>query len=645
MCMKPKHSVLVIGAVCLPLVLATAQSPQQETQGRSGQKVGEITYEDPEMLDLRKEQLKMALELERARMEMEQAEARREVELARHFGYSYFTTGTGTDPAFLANLPVPRGYRLGPGDEVVVSLWGQTQMQERYVIDRRGMIFVPEIGPLQVTGKSVEEAEAYLKNEFAKVYSTLKSTKDRTYMDVSVGTLQSINVQIVGEVFAPGMYTIHPFSTVVTALIQAGGVDITGSLRAVQVRRNGEVAMKVDLYRLMLEGEETGDFRLQEGDIIFVPVRKSTVEISGEVYHPGIYEALPGESVEQVISYAGGVKPTAGSTVQLRRIKQRASRESDDEAITVTYLNMTSLNPHEVLDGDDIWVRSIMEVSRQVYVSGQVKRPGAYAYTDSLRLLDLLQMAGGVHDEDYLKSVNLDKIDIIRRDLLSDYSEVITLNLAEVIKGNPEHNILLHNHDQVTVYPDLNYLPAKTVTITGEVLLPGVYPIQHDFETLGSVIERAGGYTSRAFEEGIVLLRGGSRVVVEGLDNTVADGDSITVPEKTDVVQVTGAVYNPGLISYKKGRSLGQYVSKAGGVTPEANRKNIMVIYADGSIKHRRFYINPRLRPGATIRVNTLPVQTPAQVLLTFLTDISNTFAQLATSYLLITQIGDLVKR
>jgi protein involved in polysaccharide export with SLBB domain len=285
-----------------------------------------------------------------------------------------------------------------------------------------------------------------------------------------------------------------------------------------------------------------------------------------------------------------------------------------------------------------------MEVSRQVYISGQVKRPGVYAHTDSLRLLDLLKMAGGIGDEDYLKSVNLVKLDITRRDINSDYSNIITLKLAEVINGNDRNNILLNNHDQITVFPNKQYFPAKTVTVSGEVMLPGVYPIQKDFEPLGSIISRAGGYSPLAFEEGLVVMRGGKRLVVEGMGNTVADGDIITIPGKMDVVEVIGSVYNPGLVSYKKGRSVNQYIRIAGGLRPEALKNDIMVIYADGSVKTKKYYISPRIRPGATIQVNPRAVVTPTELLFGFLTDLSNNLTSILASYILITQLGDMFK-
>ena len=542
-----------------------------------------------------------------------------------------------------ANLPVPKGYTVGPGDNIQVLLWGQTQLQSSYLVDRDGRIFVPEIGPIDVSGKTQNELREFLRREFVKIYSTIDSKKDRTYMDVSLGALQSINVQIVGEVRSPGIHTVHPFSTVVTALTQAGGIDTTGSLRSVRVMRDDELFSEVDLYDLMLRGEQATEFRLREGDLIMVPVRLSTATVDGEVYRPGIYEMKPGESIKQLILYAGGLKSTASTVVELRRISPWEVRTNDDDPIEIAYLNYSQLNPNEILDGDQIQVHRIMSVSKEVIVNGQVKRPGAYAFEDSLRLSDLLELVGGINDVDFIQSVNLDKVDITRRDPSSDYSEVITLSLKDVLNDQQHANIYLHNHDQVTIYPNLKFLPARTVQIAGEVLLPGIYPILDDFETMANIIERAGGFSPRAFPGGLVLMRGGQRVVVEGMENRMRNGDIITVPEKPDVIEVSGAVYNPGLITFQQGRRVNEYIRMAGGLRPDGNKNDLIVIYADGRVKPKRFYINPKPEPGCTIQVNSRTIETPIEALLVFVEGISNTLTQLITTYVIITQIGNIV--
>ncbi|MDP6837269.1 MAG: SLBB domain-containing protein, partial [Candidatus Marinimicrobia bacterium] len=404
--MKSKRVLFIICGLCIPFVMY-AQQP------------GEIATQDPEMVELEKERIRLGIEADKARMQMEQNRINEDLQLARYFGYKYFNPAAAQagGQATAANLPVPTGYVLGPGDNVMVTLWGDSKLQTSLTIDRDGRYFAANLDKwLHLSGKTVEEAEQDLRQEFQEAYVTLKGPKPTTFMAMTLGTLKSLTVQIVGEVTSPGVYTVPPFSTVGSSLLSAGGVPISGSLRDVRVLRKGEIVNSIDYYKLFLEGQSNTDFRILNGDVIFVPVRISTVEISGQVSRPGIYELLPGEYIDQLISYAGGLKPTAGLTVELKRIIERGERESDDDAVTVSYLDVKSLNPHEVKDGDNIWIRNIMEVSRQVYISGQVKRPGVYAHTDSLRLLDLLKMAGGIEDEDFLKSVNLGQLDITRRD-------------------------------------------------------------------------------------------------------------------------------------------------------------------------------------------------------------------------------------
>ena len=164
----------------------------------------------------------------------------------RYFGYDYFTRRDTV--AFWENLPTPANYLLGPGDELIISLWGETQLRETYTISREGKIYDEKVGLLNIAGKTIEVAKEYLENQFGRVYATLKGNNPTTYMDVSLGQLRSINVNFVGEVNYPGVYPVHPFSTLITGLIQAGGIDTTGSLRKIQIKREGVLKTEVDLY-------------------------------------------------------------------------------------------------------------------------------------------------------------------------------------------------------------------------------------------------------------------------------------------------------------------------------------------------------------------------------------------------------------
>ena len=171
------------------------------------------------------------------------------------------------------NLPIPDNYQFGPGDEVIINIWGDTQLQTKDTIDRYGQLYIDKLGQLSIVGMSLSEAEVYLKKRFESVYSTLKNPDQSTFFNLSVGRLKSINVNIIGEVFSPGIHTLHPFSTISTALIQTGGINTSGSLRDIKLIRQGEEKNRLDFYNFLISGEMDKDDRLQDRDVIFVPIR------------------------------------------------------------------------------------------------------------------------------------------------------------------------------------------------------------------------------------------------------------------------------------------------------------------------------------------------------------------------------------
>ncbi|MFC1543176.1 SLBB domain-containing protein [Candidatus Neomarinimicrobiota bacterium] len=546
----------------------------------------------------------------------------------QYFGYDFFTASRSVP--IWENLPVQADYRLGPGDEVIISLWGETQMRSSHTINRNGNVYIDKVGQISVTGKTLEEAKAYLTSRFEQVYATLRNPNPTTFLDISLGALKSINVKFVGEVNPPGILPVHPFSTVVTGLIQAGGVRKSGSLREIQVIRAGKVFSIVDLYAFLLQGKTDGDIRLRDQDVVFVPVRKSTIRVEGIVQRPGVYEALPGESLANVLAFSGGLMSDAQARLAVERTIALAEREHDDNAIAVFYVDYGDVENVTVQNGDKIYIHEIHPVQLQVLMRGQVKNPGIYAFQDSMRLLDLLNLAGGFNDESYWKSVYPVGADVIRRDEIKEYATIIPINLERLRQGDESQNILLHNLDQVIVRQNPHFDPPKNITILGEVGVPGVYSLTSDNETLSDIIARANGFTNRAFEEGIRMYRQGQRVVLRDYSLTVAAGDSIFVPEYPGVVLVTGEVYNSGFIHYKSDRSLKEYLESAGGLTRDASKRDVSVILANGDVKLRRYFFDPRVKEGATIIVHRKQETTPFD-LTKFLTEVASITASLAT--------------
>ena len=558
-----------------------------------------------------------------------------------NFGLRFFLPDSSLGSTF-DNLPIPGYYEISVGDEIRISLWGQADLQEIFIVDKEGRIFVRSIGFISVIGKSLTELKQYLKQEFSKSYSTLYSDDDRTFMDVSMVSIQSVNLQVIGEVVSPGVYNIHPFSNVITAISQAGGIDTTGSIRNIKILRDGNIFKEIDFYKLLVYGENNHDFRLKNKDIILVDKRQTTIQIDGQVNKPGFYEMKKNENFDDLLKFCGDFKPKAGLVTEVTRILSRSERLTDDDAIKKFYFR--DLSKINFSNGDKIVVPKIKNTNSQVFAYGQVKKEGTYQFVNSMRIYDLLELAGGINDKEFLKSVNTKKIDLIRRDIKSNFSQVITLDLEKIINKDENENILLENYDQITVYPNLNFLPPKTVNLFGEINFPGIYPILKDNETILNIINRAGGLSPRAYEKGIILTRNNQRVILEGLNNIVKDGDQINVPQISNVVEIKGQVFNPGLISFKSNRKINQYLQIAGGLTPNADLNNILVYYVDGSVKIKKRFSNINVEPGCIIQIYEKVESTNlVGQILTFVEGVSNTVTQIITTYVIVTQIGNVI--
>jgi protein involved in polysaccharide export with SLBB domain len=428
----------------------------------------------------------------------------------------------------------------------------------------------------------------------------------------------------------PAIRPVHPFSSVTTALIQAGGVKTTGSLRDIQVIRNDKIVSHFDLYEFLTAGNSVQDIQLRDRDVIFVPVRKSTVQVEGAVHRPSIYEAQTGETVFDIISFSGLTTAQASDKLELNRIVPLNRRSSADNATENIYATLTSSRNIPARDGDLITIREILPQINQVYIYGKVKFPGEYAYEDSLCLIDLLRLAGGIDDENFWQTVYKERAEIIRRDTNSDYPRVIEINLRELKAGDQTQNIKLENWDQVLIRENPKYDPPQNVTVLGEVNVPGVYTISHDEETLEDLFARIGGFDAKAFEVGIKMYRQNQRVILNDYSINIQDGDSIFVPQRPGVVTVLGEVYTPGYIHHSTKLKLKDYIESAGGFNLYADRHNISVEYANGDVKLDGFWGTPKIDEGAIIRVHTKEAEEPFDTT-EFLKETASILASLAT--------------
>ena len=531
-------------------------------------------------------------------------------EKLKYFGYDFFTLRDSIP--IWDNLPMPPSYRLGPGDEIIISLWGETQLRSSYTIGRDGMIYIERVGKISLADKSINQAKTYLEKQFQKVYETLKGSRPSTFMDVSLGQLKSINVTFVGEVKLPGIHPVHPFSTVLTSLIQAGGVDTTGSLRNIQIIRGDDDPEEVDLYAFLLSGE-TGkaNMRLQDNDVIFIPPRSSSIEIDGAIKRPGIYESLPNESVADLVDYAGGLKAKAQHKLAIFRFEPELETSDSQNPANALYTHRDKAGDISIQNVNRIMAYFAPDYTKSIYIYGQVKNPGEYGFEKGMDVLSLIKLAGGLFDDTYYQTIYAKRAEIIRRNPESNFPKVIPINLAELKQGNKTQNIELHNWDIMLVRKNQNFTVSKQVQITGEVKIPGVYSLRRPQESLADLLSRAGGYTAKAFVDGVKLYRDSIQVAIDNFNLSLMDGDSVSVPEHPGVVHVIGEVYNPGYVQYDRGRGLNNYIEAAGGFTLEARKKYITIIYPNGDVKVKDSFIPPRVKEGSLIIVQKAEEKLP----------------------------------
>ena len=536
--------------------------------------------------------------------------------ISNFFGYDLFNNGV----TFWDNLPAPSNYLLGPGDEVVISLWGETQMRRTYTINRDGKIYDDKVGLLNLTGKNINNVSKFLNDQFGRVYSTLQGNNPTTYIDVSLGRMRSININFTGEVLRPGISPVHPFSTIISAISQVGGIKTTGSLREIHVKRDGKTYATFDLYEYLVEGKLPKNIQLKDQDLIFVPIRLSTVTIYSAIVRPGIYESKLGESIKSMLDYAGGPNKDGSSRIGINRIA--------NSKVENFYIDINESENVTIKNGDKIELIKMFETVQSVEVIGQVKSPGIYNYWKGMTIKNLFELSGGYEDTTFLKSIYTERAELIRRNPDSPFETVISVNLSNLFFDEKE-NVLLHNLDRFVVHANPNYFEKKNVLILGEVKVPGSYPLLTKNENLQSFINRAGGLTENAFPEAIEIFRNSLRIGWENTKIPISAADSIIVKPKTGVVLVQGEIYNEGYIEYQRGKSLRYYIDSAGGVTINGNKNDVFVLYANGVVKPKKRFFTPTIRDGSTIIVNFREPEEPFDV-----TQFANTTVSLLSSLL-----------
>ena len=411
---------------------------------------------------------------------------------SEYFGYNYFER----DINFFDNIPAPLDFKLGPGDEVIISLWGETNLRKTFRINKDGSIFYENVGFINLSNKTLQEAEKTIFQELSKIYSTLNSSENSTKLLLELGAVKSINVYFSGETKAPGIHLIHPFSDIFTALIQAGITD-NGSLRNIKLTRQGQLINEFDFYSFFINGDDTfSDIRVLDGDIIHIPVVSKRVKIGGEIIRDGYFELSNDETLSDLITYAGGFTHRASSNVILDSVLPTLVRDSDDNALKSKSISIKDFSNTNLNNGDSVNVPSISSVETKAEIFGRVKSPGQYPASSSLK--DVLDLAGGFDDPLYRKTILDNEIVIVRKDENQFYGLEFKIPYTESAQFR------LVPGDKIFVYENSLYENLFSVTINGEVKKRGSFQLKKGM-TIGDAINLAGGFTELANQNAITV--------------------------------------------------------------------------------------------------------------------------------------------
>lgn len=497
------------------------------------------------------------------------------------FGYSFFNNQNITFTPNL-NLPTPGNYQLGPGDEVVINLWGAAQNSFTLQVDRTGALRIPNLGPVYVSGMQLDEAKGVLKTNMSRIYGGLQAANGSPYkinLDVNIAKVRTVQVNIIGQVKVPGTYSLSALSNVLNGLYAAGGPTRQGTFRKIKLIRNGEETVYFDAYKYFVDGSQVGNLTLQDQDLIVVAPYVSRISLNGEVKRPGLYEILPEENLSDLLNYASGFNSTAyKDRIVLERIEddQRVVRE-------LLYANASS---SPLKDGDRLQVRSIIEkFKNRVEINGSVYRPGPYEFTTGLTLKGLIDKAAGLTDGTYMKRGLLYRLkpDGFNRELIS-------FDLTEIMNGNS--SITLEPNDTVRLFNTASLTDSYSVTINGEVRQPNTFPYLENM-TVQDLVIMAGGFSDAANPEVIDVFRRVDDDNFEtlaqtfkiNLDGSISGGDSGFKLMPNDRVSVRGLkgfkdqksaavegeVNYPGMYSIaNKNETILDLLNRAGGVSPYA---------------------------------------------------------------------------
>lgn len=506
------------------------------------------------------------------------------------------------------NIATPQNYRLGPGDEVIVDVWGASQNTIQETISPDGAIQVDGVGPVYLSGMTVKEANEYLKSELGTIYSD-----PDTQLKLTIGQIRGIQVNVMGEVENPGTYTLSSFATVFHALYQAGGMNEIGTLRSVKVYRNNQLLATLDIYDYILNGKMADDVRLMDDDVIVVGTYECLVNVAGKVKRPMFYEMKRNESVGTLLDYAGGF--TGDAYTKNVRLIRKSGREYQ-----IYNVDELDFNTFQLMDGDSLNIDSVLpRFSNMVELKGAVYRPGMYQIGGRITTVrQLIEAAEGTMGDAFLNRAVLHR----KRE---DFSlEVISINIKGVMDGTVA-DIALQNEDVLMIPSIHDIREERVLAIHGEVLFPGTYVYAAN-TTLEDLILQAGGLKEAASTVRVDVARRIKDATATKdrnetaetynfslRDGFVVDGEAGFILEPYDEVyvrrspgyqeqqnlKVEGEVLFPGTyVLAKKNYRLSELIEAVGGLTNEA--------YVKGARLERQMTMEEQVRMKAALRASKL---------------------------------------
>ncbi len=483
------------------------------------------------------------------------------------------------------NQATPENYRLGPGDEVIIDIWGENERSLREEISPEGNIMVEQVGPVYLNGLTIKEANAKLRGVFGQIYAGVSGDSPASEVRVTLGRLRTIQVNVMGEVEMPGTYRLSSFATVFHALYQAGGVTDIGTLRNIRVLRSGREVASVDIYKYLFHGDSKDDIRLEEGDIVLVPSYDLLVEVTGCVKRPMRYEMEAGEPLSQLLAYAGGFTGDAyGREVRVVRTMGR-----EHELFNV---DSVGYGTFALMDGDSVAVGRVLDrYANRIEVQGAVYRPGMYELGEGTHTVrELIGRAEGLREDAFRGRALLFR----ERDDLTP--EIVAVDLEGLLSGRLT-DISLRRNDVLVVSSVHDLEDRGGFTIGGEVARPGVYPYAAH-TTVEDLIVQAGGLLDGASTVKVEVSRrlkdpksttpsnGVGKVYAFSLkEGLVVDGEAGFELAPFDVVEVRRSpgyqpqrqvvldgevVFTGNYTLIRKNERLSDLVKRAGGITDDA---------------------------------------------------------------------------